>query len=66
MKALERLYTGLFVRADDVATFFVQTRCLCIRVADVANISLVLLGVLQFVLGCQPILTLVRSEIPPF
>ena len=51
MEAFERLDTSLLVRADDVGALIVKTRCIRVGLADLANVRLVLLRVLQLVLG---------------
>lgn len=63
MEAFERLDTSLLVGADDVGALIVKTRCIRVGLADLANVGLVLLRVLQLVLGGQPVLALVRTEI---
>jgi hypothetical protein len=66
MEPFKGLDAGLLVRADDVGALLVKARRLCVGLADLPNVGLVLLGVLQLILGSQPVLTLVWAEIPPF
>src|SRR5579859_869628 len=63
MQSLERLHAGLLIRAHHVHTDGGKLRRGRVGVADVLDVSLVLLGSFPLVLRGQPILALVRSQV---
>jgi hypothetical protein len=61
--SFQGLDASLLVAGNDMSALFVQGLGLAIRVTDVLNILGILLGVIQLVRRCQPVLRLVRPEV---
>lgn len=63
MQAFERLHARLLVGADHVHALRRELRSVAVRVANLLDVFLVLLGRFALILRCQPILALVRSQV---